>query len=89
MQVRLLVRESYVLRGEARKRKTGRKGRAFIASNLMLKIPLLDSKQLKESDQVPFIVMFFQNVVPNKYMTSLFFFFFFRVTSSHLALFMP
>ena len=56
----------------------------------MLKIPLLDSKQLKESDQVPFIVMFFQNVVPNKYMTSLFFFFFFfRVTSSHLALFMP
>ena len=41
----------------------------------MLKIPLLDSKQLKESDQVPFIVMFFQNVVPNKYMTSLFFFF--------------
>ena len=56
----------------------------------MLKIPLLDSKQLKESDQVPFILMFFQNVVPNKYMTSLFFFLiFFRVTSSHLALFMP
>lgn len=39
----------------------------------MLKIPLLDSKQLKESDQFPLILMFFQNVVPNKYMISHFF----------------
>lgn len=69
-----------------KQRKIGRKGRGFIASNLMIKISLLDCKQLKGSDQVPFILMFFQYVVPHKYMPSNFFF---RVTSLHLDLFTP